>query len=192
MQDCNPRNLPLDPNTKLTTPPSYELHTVILETVFPYIKVVGTLLHLVNYTRPDLALAVGLLCRFNSSPGPNYVAAAKSVLRDLSGTRHLGVSYLATPSPLQGFRDSDYAGGLDGMKFSTGWIYCKNGGPISRQSKRFGALQSVVAQSTCEAEYYGAGSATKEALWLRKMLKDFGQLYMSSPSLRTTGLPSIF
>jgi hypothetical protein len=36
-------------------------------------------------------------------------------------------------------------------------------------------LQSVVAQSTCEAEYYGAGSATKEALWLRKMLKDLGQ-----------------
>jgi hypothetical protein len=32
----------------------------------------------------------------------------------------------------------------------------------------------VVAQSTCETEYYGAGSATKEALWLRKSLKDFG------------------
>jgi hypothetical protein len=46
----------------------------------------------------------------------------------------------------------------------------KNGGPISWQSK----LQSVVAQSTCEAEYYGAGSATKEALWLRKSLEDFG------------------
>jgi hypothetical protein len=32
----------------------------------------------------------------------------------------------------------------------------------------------VVAQSTCEAEYYGAGSATKEALWLKKSLEDFG------------------
>jgi hypothetical protein len=32
----------------------------------------------------------------------------------------------------------------------------------------------LVAQSTCEVEYYGAGSATKKALWLRKMLKDFG------------------
>jgi hypothetical protein len=32
----------------------------------------------------------------------------------------------------------------------------------------------VVAQSTCEAENSRAGSATKEALWLRKSLKDFG------------------
>jgi hypothetical protein len=31
-----------------------------------------------------------------------------------------------------------------------------------------------VALSTCESEYYGAGYATKEALWLRKLLTDFG------------------
>jgi hypothetical protein len=133
-------------------------------------KVVGTLLHLVNCTRPDLAQAVGLLCRFNSAPNHTHVAAAQGVLRYLQGTTHLGVSYSATPTPLQGYCDSDYAGDLDGRKSTTGWIFTKNGGPISWQSK----LQSVVAQSTCEAEYYGAGSATKEALWLKKMLLDFG------------------
>jgi hypothetical protein len=133
-------------------------------------KVVGTLLHLVNCTRPDLAHAVGLLCRFNHAPGPPHIAAAKSVLRYLNGTRHLGVSYSSTSTPLQGYCDSDYAGDVDGKKSTTGWIWTKNGGPISWQSK----MQSVVAQSTCEAEYYGAGSATKEALWLRKSLKDFG------------------
>jgi hypothetical protein len=168
---CNIRSLPLDPNIILVKTPPEELHTVIPESEFPYMKVVGTLLHLVNCTRPDLAQAVGLLCRFNSAPGPTHVVAAKGVLRYLKGTTHLGVSYSATPTPLQGYCDSDYAGDLDGRKSTTGWIFTKNGGPISWQSK----LQSVVAQSTCEAEYYGAGSATKEALWLRKMLKDFGQ-----------------
>jgi hypothetical protein len=39
-----------------------------------------------------------------------------------------------------------------------------------------GGSGAVVAQSTCEAEYYGAGAATKEALWLHKLLKDFGLL----------------
>jgi hypothetical protein len=112
-----------------------------------------------------------LLCRFTHAPGPQHVDAAKSVLRYLKGTIHLGVSYSATPSPLQGYCDSDYAGDLVGRKSTTGWVWLMNGGPISWQSK----LQSVVAQSTCEAEYYGAGSVTKEALWLRKTLSDFGQ-----------------
>ncbi len=56
-------------------------------------------------------------------------------------------------------------------------MWTKNGGPISWKSK----LQSVVAQSTCEAEYYGAGSATKEALWLRKSLSDFGPPVVTLP-----------
>jgi hypothetical protein len=39
----------------------------------------------------------------------------------------------------------------------------------------------VVAQSTCEAENYGAGSATKEALWLRKSLSNFGPPVVTLP-----------
>ncbi len=147
-----------------------EIHIVVPESAFPYMKVVGTLLHLVTCTRPDLAHAVGLLCRFNHAPGPTHVAAAKSVLRYMCGTKHRGVSYTTTSTPLQGYCDSDYAGDVDGRKSTTGWIWTKNGGPISWQSK----VQSVMALSTCEAEYYGAGSATKEALWLRKPLSDFG------------------
>jgi hypothetical protein len=140
-------------------------------------KVVGTLLHLVNLTRPDLAHAVRLLCRFNHAPGPTHVAAAKGVLRYLHSTKHKGVSYTTTSTPVQGFCDSDYAGDVDGRKSTTGCIWTKNGGPISWQSK----LQSVVAQSTCEAEYYGAGSATKEALWLKKSLSDFGLPVITLP-----------
>jgi hypothetical protein len=46
MKVVNPRTLPLDPNIKLTKTPLDELHTVVPESVFPYMKVVGTLLHL--------------------------------------------------------------------------------------------------------------------------------------------------
>jgi hypothetical protein len=80
---ANDRLLPLDPNIKLTKTPLAEIHTVVPESVFPYMKVVGTLLHLVNCTRPDLAHAVGILCRVNHAPGPTHVAAAKGVLRYL-------------------------------------------------------------------------------------------------------------
>ena len=41
-------------------------------------------------------------------------------------------------------------------------------GAISWSSKR----QTVVALSSCEAEYMGETQATKEAIWLRSLLKE--------------------
>jgi hypothetical protein len=41
-------------------------------------------------------------------------------------------------------------------------------GAISWQSKR----QTVVALSTCEAEFMGQTQATKEAIWLRRLLDE--------------------
>jgi hypothetical protein len=107
MQDSNPRTLPLDPNIKLTKYLLDVLHIVVPESEFSYMKVVGTLLHLVNYTRPYLAHTVGLLCRFNFVPGPLHIVAARCIMRYLNGTRHLGVSYSFSPTPLQGYYDSD-------------------------------------------------------------------------------------
>ena len=34
----------------------------------PYLSVIGALMYLANYTRPDIAFAVNLLARYSSSP----------------------------------------------------------------------------------------------------------------------------
>jgi hypothetical protein len=97
---ANDRLLPLDPNIKLTKTPLDEVHTVVPESVFPYMKVVGILLHLVNCTRPDLAHAVGLLCRCNHAPGPTHVAAAKGCATCMA----LSTRVSPTPLPPHTFR----------------------------------------------------------------------------------------
>jgi len=95
--------------------------------------------------------------------------AAKGVLRYLRGTTRLGVMYGGN-GPLQAYVDADWAGDTDGRRSTTGFILKLNSGPISWESKR----QSTVATSTAEAEHVATAMATKEALWLWKLLSALG------------------
>ena len=130
---------------------------------------VGSLLYLSTMTRPDISFAVGVLSRFMSCPAKAHMRAANSVLRYLCGTTRLGVAY-GISEPLQGYVDADWAGDADGRQSTTGFIFTVNGGPVAWASKR----QSTVATSAAEAEYMAAATATKEALWLRKLLEVLG------------------
>jgi len=130
-----------------------------------YEELVGSLPYLSTTTRPDIAFAIGVLSRFVSCPEQDHMRVAKGVLRSLRGTSRLGVVYGGN-EPLQGYVDADWAGDTDGRRSTTGFVFTLNGGPISWASKR----QSTVATSTAEAEYVAAAMATKEALWLRKLL----------------------
>jgi len=134
-----------------------------------YAELVGFLLYLSTTTRPDIAFAVRVLSRFMSCTAQDHMRAAKSVLRYFRGTTRLGVMYGANEA-LQGYVDADWAGDINGRRSTTGFIFTLNGGPISWASKR----QSTVATSTAEAEYVAAAMATKEALWLRKLLLALG------------------
>ena len=53
----------------------------------PYGSLVGSQKWLSNNTRPDIATAVGSLCRFISNSGKQHWHAAQRVLRYLSGTK---------------------------------------------------------------------------------------------------------
>ena len=79
-------------------------------------------------------------------------------------------------SPFQIFSDSDYA--VDYTRRSTmGIIIMLHGGPISWTS----TLGKTVATSTCEAEVNAAAAAAKEAVHLKTMLVELGQMPKDFP-----------
>ena len=69
---------------------------------------------------------------------------------------------------LSGYSDSDWAGDYDTRKSTSGFIFGVGSAAISWSSK----LQPTVALLTCEAEYIGQTNATKEAIWLRRLLNE--------------------
>jgi hypothetical protein len=70
-----------------------------------------------------------------------------------------------------GYADSDYAGDRTSRKSRSAYTYLLNGAPVCWSSK----LQTVVALSTCKAEYTALADAAREAVWLREILNFLGQ-----------------
>jgi len=144
-----------------------------------YQEIVGTLLYAAISTRPDIAHAVHQLTRRMQDPQVDDMQRAKRVLRYLSGTkqwclqfggRRGGDSDLSME--VSAFADADFANDVGDRRSVSGWVVKLDGDPISWSSKK----QSIVAQSTCEAELYAEAAAINEVLWLRGMLEELGLL----------------
>lgn len=76
--------------------------------------------------------------------------------------------YSGDLKPLQGYSDADWGGDLKTRRSTSGYLFNIGSGVISWSSKR----QPTVALSSCEAEYMAQTQATKEAIWLRRLLSE--------------------
>ena len=156
-----------------------------------YGSLVGALLYAALCTRPDIAHAVNMLSRAISNPSEAHLAAAKHLLRYLSGTASLGLTYtcmqtnsanLLVPSSVTlapTFCDADWGGDLATRRSTSGVIVKVNGCTVSWMSKR----QAVVSLSSAEAEYMAMGSAVQEIIWLRALLSELGWPQTSAPTV---------
>lgn len=129
---------------------------------------IGSLMYIMLGTRGDIAYAVSTASRYLANPGPQHMKLAPRILRYLKGTRTLQLTYKGHLQMLRGFTDADWAGCRDTRRSTAGYLFNIGSGAISWQSKR----QSVVALSTCEAEFMGQTQATKEAICLRRPLHE--------------------
>jgi hypothetical protein len=82
----------------------------------PYVSAVGALMYLAIATRPDIAFAVGVLCRFMARPGPEHWKAVKHLFRYLRGTINYCLTYApdaSAPKPFYAYSDADHSGNRD-------------------------------------------------------------------------------
>lgn len=152
-----------------------------------YRSVIGSLIYLATWTRIDIAYAVSALAAHMANPSRDHHVALKHLLHYLHGTRDKGITYHANDehgiNKLYGFVDADYAGDCNTRKSRTGYVTMMNSGALSWKSK----LQTVVANSTTDAEVYAATLAIKEVIYLRDALRRIGlpQAIQSTPNKGT-------
>ena len=171
LADCNGVDKPI--SARLTVQDQPEVTNSSVQEL--YRGMVGSLLYLASWTRPDIAFAVSELSRFVSNPGKPHLEAAKRVFRYLKKTMHLGLVYRSSPSTmppntLWGYVDSDWAGCPDSRRSTSGLVFMLNGAAISWRSKR----QPTVALSSAEAEFISASAMVQEVIYLRKFLANLG------------------
>lgn len=170
MSDCNTISNPLDTNVKLSREmcPNTEQEKLEMKSI-PYQEAVGSLLYLVQGTRPDLTFAISKVSQFNNNPGKAHWQAVKRILRYVKGTSHMKLEFSKkSNSKITGYSDSDWGGDLDDRKSNTGYVFKMNGGAISWASRK----QSTVALSSTEAEYMALTQAIQEAMWLKQLDED--------------------
>ncbi|UYV67002.1 hypothetical protein LAZ67_4003628, partial [Cordylochernes scorpioides] len=168
------QSVPSDPYSKLTKEMCPKDNQEIEEmSKIPYRQTIGSLMYLMTGTRPDIAYAVSRVSQFMNNPGPSYWTAVKKIFGYLEATKNIGICFggSSCTTSLIGFSDADFAGDLDTRKSTTGYVFMLNNGPISWCSQK----QNCVSLSTTESEYIAASKATKEAIWLRQLLRELHQ-----------------
>ncbi|GJV39155.1 putative ribonuclease H-like domain-containing protein [Tanacetum coccineum] len=119
-----------------------------------YRSMIGSLMYL-TALRPNIMFDVCACARFQVTPKVSHLYAVKRIFRYLKGQPKLGLWYPKdSPFDLEAYTDNDYAGVSLDRKSTTGGCQFLGSRLISWQYKK----QTIVANSTTEAEYVAAAS----------------------------------
>jgi hypothetical protein len=176
MSECNSVKTPLPRDMNLSLMDSPEEVDPKLQSM--YRAIVGSLMYLYQWTRPDLGFAVTFLSRYLHKPGEKHLLAAKHVLRYLKGTIDLGIRYTRDLARLHtrdqqlnvlyALSDSDFAGCKDTFRSTSGYMILMNGGVVAYYSGR----QSIVALCTAMAETIALAKLVVKVKHMRALLFD--------------------
>ncbi|GKB77309.1 putative ribonuclease H-like domain-containing protein [Tanacetum coccineum] len=127
-----------------------------------YRSMIGSLMYLTS-SRPNIMFTVCACARYQVNLKVSHLHDVKRIFRHLKGQPKLGLWYPKDSSfDLVAYTDSDYAGASLDMKSTIRGCQFLRSRLISLQCKK----QTVVANSTTEAEYVAASSCCGQVLWI--------------------------
>lgn len=169
MTDCNSVSTPMETGLKLCK----RTNTATLQEIRQYQRLMGCLEYAAIATRPDITFSVHRLAQFASNPDDSHYNAAKRILRYIKGTMKFSLVFQGKDTrkiELLGYSDANWAGSTSDRKSIGGYCFYLNNNLFSHMSRK----QKTIALSTAESETHAAVQATKEAIWLRNILEEFG------------------
>ncbi|XP_071940012.1 uncharacterized protein [Coffea arabica] len=131
-----------------------------------YAQIIGSLMHLMNFTRPDIAYAVCRLSRYTHNPNREHWFALVRLMKYLRGTMNFGILYSGFPNVLEGYSDANWISDPNDTKSTSGYVFTLGGGAVAWKSAR----QTIIARSTRESEFIALELTGSEADWLRNFL----------------------
>ncbi|GJS19758.1 putative ribonuclease H-like domain-containing protein [Tanacetum coccineum] len=135
-----------------------------------YRSMIGSLMYL-TASRHDIMFVVCACARFQVTPKMSHLHVVKRIFRYLKGQPKLGLWYPRDlPFDLEAFSDSDYAGVSLNRKSTIGGCQFLGKRLILWQCKK----QTIVANSTTEAEYVAAANFYGQVLWILNQMLDYG------------------
>jgi hypothetical protein len=140
---------------------------------------VGSLIYITT-TRPNISFVVGIISRFMQNPCEGHWSTTKRVLKYLKGTQDFGLKYSKVDEfNLIRYSDLDFDGDKENGVSTLGYLMSLGSTIVSWRSCK----QLVPTDSTTEEEYVVATEATKEIVWLRKILEYLQEKQVNSTPL---------
>ncbi|KAL6333744.1 hypothetical protein AAG906_028930 [Vitis piasezkii] len=119
--DIRPKKTPMDVNLHLFK------NTGIGKSQLEYSRIIGSLMYVMNCTRPDIAYSVSKLSRFTSNPGENHWKSIIRVLGYLKYTQNYGLHFTRYPAVLEGYNDANWISDSKDSKSTSGYVFTLGG-----------------------------------------------------------------
>ena len=130
MSNCNPVSTPMVTGLLSTLGPSTTDASSSQKEW--YQSAIESLIWLSQHTWPDISFVVAILSKYCGNSSEQHCKHVQRVLAYLNTTLDRGLTFTTKGSKdLIGYSDSDFAGVIDGRKFTGAFVFMLAGGPIS-------------------------------------------------------------